>query len=62
MILSRVGKILLRLQDDGPAKLGRVIVAEDCFKLLNIPSNQVTEVLISSVQKIHESTLNILLS
>lgn len=55
MILSRVGKILLQLQDDGPAKLGRVIVAEDCFKLLNVPSNQLTEALISSVQKIHES-------
>ncbi|XP_073126510.1 amidase 1 isoform X4 [Henckelia pumila] len=55
VILSRVGKILLRLKDDDHAKLGRVIVAEDCFKLLSIPSNQLTEVLISSVQKIHEN-------
>ncbi|KZV37390.1 ABC transporter G family member 28 [Dorcoceras hygrometricum] len=55
VILSQVGKILLRLQDYDLAKLGRVIIAEDCFKLLNIPSNQLTEVLISSVQKTCES-------
>ncbi|KAL0358636.1 UNVERIFIED_CONTAM: Amidase 1 [Sesamum angustifolium] len=54
-ILKQVGKILLQLQDDNPMTLSQLIIAEDCFNLLNIPSHQLTDVLISSVEKLYGS-------
>ncbi|KAL8533164.1 hypothetical protein ACS0TY_009423 [Phlomoides rotata] len=55
VILKRVGKILLRLQEDNSATLDQLIIAEDCFKLLDIPSHKLTEILISSVEKLYGS-------
>lgn len=54
-ILKQVGKVLLQLQDDNPTTLSQLIIAEDCFNLLNIPSHRLTDVLISSVEKLYGS-------
>lgn len=55
MILKRVGKILLQLQDDNPVKLGKLIIAEDCFNLLNVSSHRLKEILVGSVEKLYGS-------
>ncbi|KAG8390592.1 hypothetical protein BUALT_Bualt01G0099600 [Buddleja alternifolia] len=55
VILKKVGNILLELKDDNPATLGQLIIAEDCFDLLDIPRQLLTEVLITSVEKIYEN-------
>ncbi|KAL0452133.1 UNVERIFIED_CONTAM: Amidase 1 [Sesamum latifolium] len=55
VILKQVGKILLQLQDANPMTLSQLIIAEDCFNLLNIPSHRLTDVLISSVEKLYGS-------
>ncbi|KAJ9541145.1 hypothetical protein OSB04_027651 [Centaurea solstitialis] len=52
--LNRVGKILLQLPDEKPdekqVQPSRVLVAEDCFQLLSIPSTRVTNVINASVK------------
>ncbi|CAA2955915.1 amidase 1 isoform X1 [Olea europaea subsp. europaea] len=55
VILKRVGKVLLKLRDDNPVRFSRLIIAEDCFKLSSIPSERLTEVLISSIEKLYGS-------
>ncbi|KAL2548876.1 Amidase 1 [Forsythia ovata] len=55
VILKRVGKVLLQLRDDNPVRFSRIVVAEDCFKLSSIPSDQLIEVLISSIEKLYGS-------
>ncbi|XP_022845754.1 amidase 1-like [Olea europaea var. sylvestris] len=55
VILKRVGKVLLKLRDDNPVRFNRLIIAEDCFKLSSIPSERLTEALISSIEKLHGS-------
>ncbi|CAA0825335.1 Amidase 1 [Striga hermonthica] len=55
-ILKQVGKILLRLQDDIPAaKLGQLIIAQDCFNLLSIPPEPFIDILVASVGKLYGS-------
>ncbi|KAK3006122.1 hypothetical protein RJ639_015501 [Escallonia herrerae] len=51
-ILNRVGQVLLQLPDVSPVRPTQVIIAEDCFKLLSIPSDQVARVLVNAVDKI----------
>lgn len=60
MILNRVGKILLPLPDDNDTRPTKIIIAEDCFKLLN-NGDQVKEVLIHTVEKLYGSMLLITL-
>ncbi|XAR49106.1 Amidase [Bertholletia excelsa] len=51
-ILNRVGQVLLQLPTMEPVKPSHLIVAEDCFQLLSIPSGRVTTVLVNSVEKL----------
>ncbi|KAF8394435.1 hypothetical protein HHK36_020643 [Tetracentron sinense] len=51
-ILNRVGRVLLQLPDVDPVRPSQIIIPEDCFRLLNIPSDRVTQVLIKSVEKL----------
>lgn len=52
LILNRVGQVLLQLPHVDPVNPTNIIIAEDCFKLLSIPSDRVTNVLIKSIDKI----------
>lgn len=51
VILKKVGKILLQLQDDNTTTLNQLIIAEDCFNLVNIPPHNLKDNLTSSVEK-----------
>ncbi|KAL7002594.1 Amidase 1 [Sarracenia purpurea var. burkii] len=51
-ILGRVGRVLLNLPVVEPVKPSHVIIAEDCFQLLSIPSDRVITVLVKSVEKL----------
>ncbi|KAH6763547.1 amidase 1 [Perilla frutescens var. hirtella] len=55
VILKKVGNILLQLQDDNPTTLNQLIIAEDCFNLLNVPPHQLKDILTSSVEKLYGS-------
>ncbi|KAL1542422.1 Amidase 1 [Salvia divinorum] len=58
VILKKVGKVLLQLQDDHNAsKVDQLIVAEDCFDLVNIPPHQLKDVLTTSVEKLYGSQI-----
>lgn len=48
--LNRVGQILLQLPDEKHVRPSRVLIAEDCFKLLSIPSTRVTNIVVASVE------------
>ncbi|KAI3747403.1 hypothetical protein L6452_09859 [Arctium lappa] len=48
--LNHVGKILLQLPDEEHVRPSRVLIAEDCFKLLSIPSTRVTNVVTASIE------------
>lgn len=52
MILNRVGRVLLELPDANPVKPSQIIIPEDCFRLLSVPIDRVTQVLIESVEKL----------
>ncbi|KAM7481156.1 hypothetical protein LguiB_005739 [Lonicera macranthoides] len=52
LILNRIGQVLLQLPLVDPVTPTNIIIAEDCFKLLSIPSDRVTKVLIKSIDKI----------
>ncbi|KAM7477989.1 hypothetical protein LguiA_026202 [Lonicera macranthoides] len=52
LILNRVGQVLLQLPHVDPVTPTNIIIAEDCFKLLGITSDRVTNVLIKSIDKI----------
>lgn len=51
-MLSRVGRVLLRLPDMNHASPSQIIISEDCFRLSSIPSDQTAQVLVKSVEKL----------
>ncbi|XP_059652497.1 amidase 1-like isoform X2 [Cornus florida] len=53
VILNRVGRVLLQLPVLDPVKPSHIIIPEDCFKLLSIPIDRVTKVLVQSVEKLY---------
>lgn len=55
LILKQVGRVLLQ-SDPHSVGLTNIIVAEDCFKLLDSKSNQLIETMVNSVQKLYGST------
>ncbi|XP_058084006.1 amidase 1 [Magnolia sinica] len=52
MILTRVGHVLFQLPEVDPVQPSQVIIADDCFQLLNVPSDRVTRVLIKAIEKL----------
>lgn len=52
VILNRVGRVLLKLPVVDPMTPSHIIIPEDCFQLLSIPVDQVTQALVDSVQKL----------
>ncbi|WOH14384.1 hypothetical protein DCAR_0933903 [Daucus carota subsp. sativus] len=52
VLLNRVGCILLQVPPMDPVRPSHVIIAEDCFNLVNLPSNRVAGVLVNSVNKL----------
>lgn len=52
MILKRVGRVLLQIPGEDPVRPANVIIAEDCFNLLSLPSDRITRVLANSVNKL----------
>eukprot|EP00262_Sarcandra_glabra_P014165 TRINITY_DN407_c0_g1_i1.p1 TRINITY_DN407_c0_g1~~TRINITY_DN407_c0_g1_i1.p1 ORF type:complete len:387 (+),score=50.72 TRINITY_DN407_c0_g1_i1:41-1201(+) len=52
VILCRVGHILLQLPNMDSVQPSSIIIPDDCFQLLSIPSDRVTHVLIKSVEKV----------
>ncbi|RVW53285.1 Amidase 1 [Vitis vinifera] len=56
-ILNRVGHVLLPFPDVNPVKPSQIIIPEDCFRLLSIPIDRVTQVLIKSVEKLFGSDI-----
>ncbi|XP_059652488.1 amidase 1-like [Cornus florida] len=53
VILNRVGRVLLQFPVLDPVKPSHIIIPEDCFKLLSIPIDRVTKVLVQSVEKLY---------
>ncbi|KAK6911525.1 Amidase signature domain [Dillenia turbinata] len=49
--LHQVGIILLQLPKRDPVKLSQIIVPEDCFQLLSIPTERVSQVLVNTIKK-----------
>lgn len=54
-ILREVGHVLLQLSEVYPVQPCRIIIADDCFSLLSIPSDRVTKPLIKSIEKLFGS-------
>ncbi|XP_042517123.1 amidase 1-like [Macadamia integrifolia] len=52
VILNQVGRALLQLPNVKPVQPSHIIVADDCFQLLSIPSDRVTQVLLKSIEKL----------
>ncbi|KAJ6818093.1 outer envelope protein 64, chloroplastic [Iris pallida] len=50
--LRRVGHVLLQLPHGVPRHPRRVIIADDCFEILKIPTNRVTQVVVKSTEKL----------
>ncbi|KAK6911527.1 Amidase signature domain [Dillenia turbinata] len=50
--LHQVGIILLHLPRRDPVKLSQIIVPEDCFQLLSIPTERVSQVLDNTIKKL----------
>lgn len=50
--MTRVGKVLLPPVDVNLEKPNPIIIAEDCFNLLNIPIDRVKHILVKSVEKV----------
>ncbi|CAH1436808.1 unnamed protein product [Lactuca virosa] len=50
--LNHVGKILLGLPIEKLVQPNKVLIAEDCFKLLSIPTTRVTKVVATSIEKL----------
>lgn len=55
VILNRVGRVLLQLPDVDLVRPSRIIIAEDCFQLSDIPKDRVTQPLVKSVEKLFGS-------
>ncbi|KAL5701760.1 amidase [Ranunculus cassubicifolius] len=52
VILNRVGRVLLQIPDAVSVQPSCFLVPDDCFQLLNIPSDRLTQVIINSVEKL----------
>ncbi|XP_057960454.1 amidase 1-like isoform X2 [Malania oleifera] len=52
MILNKVGRVLLQLPALDPVTPSQIIIPEDCFRLLSIPSDRITQVLVKSVENL----------
>ncbi|XP_043726262.1 amidase 1-like [Telopea speciosissima] len=52
VILNQVGRVLQQLPNVEMVQPSHVIVADDCFRLLSIPSDRVTQVLLKSIEKL----------
>ncbi|XP_065615942.1 amidase 1 isoform X2 [Quercus suber] len=57
VILNRVGRVLLQLPDVDLVRPSRIIIAEDCFQLSDIPKDRVIQPLVKSVEKLFGSHL-----
>ncbi|KAA8545097.1 hypothetical protein F0562_019881 [Nyssa sinensis] len=53
VILNRVGRVLLQLPVVDPVRPSHIIIPEDCFKLLSIPSDRTSKVLVKSIEKLY---------
>ncbi|XP_043726253.1 amidase 1-like [Telopea speciosissima] len=52
VILNQVGRVLLQLPNVQPVQPSHVVIPDDCFQLLSIPSNRVTQVLLKTIEKL----------
>ncbi|XP_074326379.1 amidase 1-like isoform X3 [Apium graveolens] len=52
VLLNQVGRILLQIPQTDPLRLSRIIIAEDCFNHVSLPSDRTTGVLANSVKKL----------
>ncbi|XP_042517125.1 amidase 1-like [Macadamia integrifolia] len=52
VILNKVGCVLLQLPNVEPVQPSQIIVPDDCFQLLSIPSDRLTQVLLKSIEKL----------
>ncbi|XP_043719848.1 amidase 1-like [Telopea speciosissima] len=52
VILNQVGRVLLQSTNVEPVQPSFLIIPDDCFQLLNIPNEQVTQLLIKSFKKL----------
>ncbi|XP_039058714.1 amidase 1-like isoform X2 [Hibiscus syriacus] len=52
MILNRVGRVLLHLPDVDPIEPSQIIIADDCFRSSNVPSDRTAQVLVKSTEKL----------
>ncbi|XP_027160231.1 amidase 1 [Coffea eugenioides] len=51
VILKHVGRILLEVHDASSVAPSSIVIAEDCFKLMDSPGDQLTRVITQSVEK-----------
>ncbi|XP_030473393.1 amidase 1 [Syzygium oleosum] len=51
-ILKQVGRVLLELPDADPIRPSQIIIPRDCFQLLSIPTERLTQALVRSVEKL----------
>ncbi|KAF8038760.1 hypothetical protein BT93_B1344 [Corymbia citriodora subsp. variegata] len=51
-MLKQVGRVLLKLPDADPNRPSQIIIPRDCFQLLDIPSERLTQALVRSVEKL----------
>ncbi|KAL3750167.1 hypothetical protein ACJRO7_011188 [Eucalyptus globulus] len=51
-ILKQVGRVLLELPDADPNRPSQIIIPRDCFQLLDIPSERLTQAFVRSVEKL----------
>ncbi|XP_043726263.1 amidase 1-like [Telopea speciosissima] len=52
VVLNQVARVLLQLPNVEPVQPSHIIVPDDCFQLVSIPSDRVTQVLLKSVEKL----------
>ncbi|KAJ4957140.1 hypothetical protein NE237_013923 [Protea cynaroides] len=52
VVLNKVGRVLLQLPNVEPVQPTHIIIPDDCFKFLSIPSDRVTWVLLKSIEKL----------
>ncbi|XP_042517124.1 amidase 1-like [Macadamia integrifolia] len=52
VILNQVGHVLLRLPNVEPVQPSHIVIPDDCFQLLSIPRDRVTQVLVKSIEKL----------
>ncbi|XP_048136424.1 amidase 1-like [Rhodamnia argentea] len=52
-VLKQVGRVLLELPDEDPIRPSQIIIPRDCFQLLSIPTERLTQALVRSVEKLY---------